>query len=349
MTFLANPLRDREWRPSPGLEAQARTFHEAQPDYAPTALHSLPSVARELRLGRVLVKDESARFGLPAFKALGAFWAAHWAIGDRDPAGVTLVAATEGNHGRAVAAAARRLGACAHIVIPAHTAAPRADAIVAEGAVVERIGGGYEDAVAHAESLASGERLVISDTGDGPITERVVEGYATMFAEIIEDVDLVVVPIGVGSLASAAARHFRPGGPFLLGLEPADAACALESARAGHPVTLPGPMRSTMAGLNCAEPSPGAWPFLAAAYDAFCSIDDSHVDWGMRRLAAEGLDRGACSGGVLGGLRAHRDALDLPDDATALLILTEGVTDPGVFERAVGRGHRTVYGPVDSA
>ena len=340
MSFLANPLRDPAWRPTPGLEGQARAFHEAQPDYAPTKLHSLPALARELRLGRVLVKDESARFGLPAFKALGAFWAAHWAIGDRDPAGLTLVAATEGNHGRAVAAAARRLGARAHIVIPAHTAAPRADAIVAEGAVVERISGGYEDAVAHAESLADGERLVISDTGDGPITERVVEGYSTMFAEIDEDVDLVVVPIGVGSLASAAARHFRVGGdgvPFLLGLEPADAACALESARAGHPVTLSGPMRSTMAGLNCAEPSPGAWPLLAAAYDAFCSISEEHVDWGMRRLAAEGLDRGACSGGVLGGLRAHRDALDLPGDATALLILTEGVTDPDVFARAVGR------------
>jgi diaminopropionate ammonia-lyase len=345
MTFLANPLRDRTWRPSPGLEAEARAFHESQPDYAPTALHSLPAVARELRLGRVLVKDESARFGLPAFKALGAFWAAHWAIGDRDPAGVTLVAATEGNHGRAVAAAARRLGAKAHIVIPAHTAAPRADAIAAEGAVVERISGGYEDAVAHAESLAGDERLVISDTGDGPVTQRVVEGYSTMFAEIAEDADLVVVPIGVGSLASAAARHFRVGGdgvPLLLGLEPVDAACALESARAGHPVTLPGPMRSTMAGLNCAEPSTGAWPLLAAAYDAFCSIDESFVEWGMRRLAAEGLDRGACSGGVLGGLRAHRDALDLPDDATALLILTEGVTDPGVFERAVGRPQRTV-------
>jgi diaminopropionate ammonia-lyase len=340
LSFLVNPLRDPAWRPEPGLEAQARAFHESLPDYAPTATHSLPSLARELGVGRVLVKDESARFGLPAFKALGAFWAAHWAIGDRDPASLTLVAATEGNHGRAVAAAARRLGARAHIVIPEHTATPRADAIAAEGAFVERIEGGYEDAVAHAASLAGEDRLVVSDTswpGYEEIPARVVEGYATMFAEVSEHVDLVIVPIGVGSLAAAAARHFRPDGPFLLGLEPIDAACALESARAGHPVTVPGPMRSTMAGLNCAEPSPAAWPLLAAAYDAFCSIDDAHVDWGMRRLAAEGLDRGACSGGVVGGLRAHRDALDLTPDATALLILTEGVTDPDVFAAAVGR------------
>jgi diaminopropionate ammonia-lyase len=159
---------------------------------------------------------------------------------------------------------------------------------------------------------------VISDTGAGDITARVVEGYATLFAEVEETVDLVVVRSASAPLAAAAARHFRPGGPFLLGLEPADAACALASARAGGPVTVPGPMCSTRAGLNCAEPSPGAWPLLAAGYDAFCSIDDTHVDWGMRRLAAEGLDRGACSGGVLGGLRAPRGALDLPENATAL-------------------------------
>jgi diaminopropionate ammonia-lyase len=348
VTFLANPLRDREWRPEPGLEAQARAFHESLPDYAPTPLHSLPSLAAELGLGRVLAKDESARFGLPAFKALGAFWAAHWALAGRDPASLTLVAATEGNHGRAVARAARVLGARAHIVIPAHTAPARADAIAAEGAAVERIAGGYDDAVAHAAALAGDDRLVVSDTswpGYEEIPARVVEGYATMFAEIDEDVDLVVVPIGVGSLAAAAARHFRAGGdggPFLLGLEPRDAACALASARAGELTTVPGPMRSAMAGLNCATPSPAAWPLLAAAFDAFCAIDEAQVEWGMRRLAAEGLDRGACSGGVAGGLRAHRDALDLPSGATALLILTEGVTDPAAFEAAVGRPHRTV-------
>jgi diaminopropionate ammonia-lyase len=347
--FAWNPLRDRAWRPEPGLEAQARALHGRLPGYAPTALVSLPSLARDLGLGRVLLKDESARFGLPAFKALGAFWAAHWAVAESgaDPASLTLACATEGNHGRAVARAARLLGARAHVVIPAHTAPARADAIAAEGAQVERIAGGYEDAVAHAAALASADRLVISDTawpGYEEIPRRVVEGYATMCAELGDArVDAVVVPIGVGSLAAAAARHFRAAGdgaPLLVGLEPLDAACALASARAGEPVTVPGPMRSTMAGLNCATPSPAAWPLLAAAYDAFCAIDDSHVEWGMRRLAAEGLDRGACSGGVLGGLRAHRDALALAADATALLILTEGITDPEVFAAAVGRPPR---------
>jgi diaminopropionate ammonia-lyase len=98
-----------------------------------------------------------------------------------------------------------------------------------------------------------------------------------------------------------------------------------------------------MAGLNCPTPSPDAWPQLAAAFDGFCAIGDEHVLRGMRRLAAAGLDRGACAGGVVGGLsallgdRAHREALNLPDDATALLVLTEGVTDRAAFAAAVGR------------
>jgi diaminopropionate ammonia-lyase len=128
VSFLVNPLRDPSWRPEPGLEADARAFHESLPDYAPTALHELEPVAAELGVGRLLLKDESARFGLPAFKALGAFWAAHWALRGRDPSELTLVAATEGNHGRAVARAARLLGARAHIVIPRHTAPSRAEA-----------------------------------------------------------------------------------------------------------------------------------------------------------------------------------------------------------------------------
>ena len=106
-------------------------------------------------------------------------------------------------------------------------------------------------------------------------------------------------------------------------------------------MTVPASPASVMAGLNCATPSMAAWPQLAAGFDAFCAIGDEHALRGMRRLAAEGLDRGACAGGVAGGLAAmlagHREALGLPGDATALLLLTEGVTDPVQFEAVVGR------------
>ncbi len=366
-----NTARDRSWRPQRGLEDQARALHHAIAGYAPTPVLAAPSLAAELGLGAVLLKDESSRFGLPAFKALGAWWATAWAIAGRlgvpalatDPkalterargSGLTLVCATEGNHGRAVARAARALGLAAHVVMPERSTAARVRAIQAEGARVEIVNGDYDAAVHRAAGLADERRLVVADTswpGYEDVPRRVVEGYATIFAELDgqldgRGVDLVLVPIGVGSLAAAAARHFRaaPGDrPRLVGLEPIDAACALASARAGRPVTVDGEARSIMAGLNCPTPSPDAWPQLAAAFDAFCAVGDAHVLWGIGRLAAEGLERGGCAGGVVGGLRAllddpaRREALALPVDATALLILTEGVTDAAVFAAATGR------------
>jgi diaminopropionate ammonia-lyase len=366
-----NASRDPAWTARRGLEDQARALHHALEGYAPTPLHGAPSLAAQLGLGAVLLKDESSRFGLPAFKALGAWWATAWALADRlgapalatQPealrdhmrgAALTLVCATEGNHGRAVARAANWLGLEARVVVPAATTPGRVQAIEAEGARVEHVDGDYDAAVRRAASLADDRHLVIADTswpGYEDVPRRVVEGYATIFAELDaqlegRSVDLVVVPIGVGSLAAAAARHFRatPGErPRLVGLEPINAACALASARAGHPVTIGGDLSSVMAGLNCPTPSMDAWPQVAAAFDAFCAVGDDHVLEGMRRLAAEGLDRGGCAGGVVGGLtallsdRAHRKALALPEHATALLVLTEGVTDGDLFAAAVGR------------
>jgi diaminopropionate ammonia-lyase len=366
-----NPARDPAWTPRRGLEDQARALHHALEGYAPTPLHDAPTLAAQLGLGAVLLKDESSRFGLPAFKALGAWWATAWAVAHRlgapalathpealrdraRGAPLTLVCATEGNHGRAVARAARWLGLGARVVLPAATKPGRVQAIEAEGARVEHVDGDYDDAVRRAASLADDRHLVIADTswpGYEDVPRRVVEGYATIFAEVGEQldgrtVDLVVVPIGVGPLAAAAARHFRvtPGErPRLVGLEPIDAACLLASARAGRPVTVGGDLSSVMAGLNCPTPSLDAWPQIAAAFDAFCAVGDDHVLEGMRRLAVEGLDRGGCAGGVVGGLTAllgdpaHREALALPERATALLVLTEGVTDRELFSAAVGR------------
>jgi diaminopropionate ammonia-lyase len=356
LEYLANPARDPGWAPEPGLEAEAGALHRRIDGYVPTALVEAPELAQELGLGRVLLKDESARFGLPAFKALGAFWAAAWAVAERlgapepatdpdalreraDGAGLVLTCATEGNHGRAVARAAARLGLGARVIVSAGTAQARVRAIEAEGARVERIDGDYDDAIRHAAAIADETHLVIADTswpGYVEIPRRVVEGYGTIFAELdgVEP-DVVLVPIGVGSLAAAAARHFRPGRARLIGVEPLVAACALASARAGEPVTVPGPHDSLMAGLNCGTPSWDAWPALAAAFDGFCAVDDDVVRAGMRRLAGAGLDRGACAGGVAGALAELRD--ELPAGGTALLLLTEGVTDPAAFESAVGR------------
>jgi diaminopropionate ammonia-lyase len=149
------------------------------------------------------------------------------------------------------------------------------------------------------------------------------------------------VPIGVGALAAAAARHLG-GRARLAGVEPGAAACMLQSVRAGEITEVPGPHGSIMAGLNAGLPSYVAWPLVSRGFDLFCAADDQVAVEGTRRLAALGLDRGECSGGVVGAARellAH-DRLGLGPDATVLLPLTEGVTDPDMFERTVGRPPR---------
>jgi diaminopropionate ammonia-lyase len=345
--WLANPLRD------PALEASDSMaplhFHRALPGYAPTRLVEAPELASAWGVGSVRLKFEEERFGLPAFKLLGVSWAAQRLLGDPPHDGdIELVAATDGNHGRAVARVARMSGLGATILVPAGTARARIEAIEGEGATVEMIDGSYDDAVRRSAAMAGPRRLVLSDTswpGYEEVPGWVIEGYATIFHEIDEQeegaqIDLAVVPIGVGALAAAAVRHLA-GGARLVGVEPTAAACMLQSARAGQITEVPGPHGSIMAGLNAGLPSMVAWPLVSAGFDVFCAAEDELAVEGMRRLAKLGLAAGECSGGALGAAArlladpAAREALEVNADTTVLVLLTEGVTDPEAYDRLV--------------
>lgn len=361
---------------APGPEVLA--FHQRLAGYRATELVDLPAVAAHAGVGRLLVKAETERFGLPAFKALGASWATYrtlvaqlgrvepeWTSWDDLAAVVAdrlgplrLATATDGNHGRAVAWVARNLGLAATILVPAGTAEARIAGIESEGAQVLIIEGTYDDAVARAAELAAPDVLVISDTSwpgyeDPP--RWVIEGYSTIFAELDaqldaiggwDAVDVVVVPLGVGAFGAAAAAHLRAGrepadGPRLLGVEPDSAACCLAAVEAGHLVEVPGPHHSIMAGLNCGLASMLALPVVTHGFDAFVTISDARCGASITALADAGLDVGECGAAGVGALAevaaSHHAEWPLPDGATALVIATEGVTDPAGFERWVGR------------
>ena len=163
--FFPNPLATSLLDEAvPGGEAY--DFHQKLPDYEPSPLIDAPGIAATLGVGRVWVKDESSRFGLPAFKALGASWAIYRALlarlgGRIEPWNsfddlkerfaplrpLTLMAATDGNHGRAVAHMARLLGFDAHIFVPKAMAQARIEAIRGEGAQITAVDGSYDEAV----------------------------------------------------------------------------------------------------------------------------------------------------------------------------------------------------------
>jgi diaminopropionate ammonia-lyase len=324
------------WRTTPA-PAEVLTFHEGLADYAPTPLREVPSLAVELGVGRVLVKDESQRLGLPAFKALGAWWAIHRTL--QDLAGpVELVTATDGNHGRAVARMASMLGLAAHIYVPDVVSEQSIEAIRAEGASVTVIPDSYDAAVVAAAAAATGNRVLIQDSawpGYEVVPQRIVDGYSTLFREIDLQPDLVVVPMGVGSVAQAAVTHYRSGSsaPVVLGVEPALAACITASLQAGEPVTV-STGTTVMAGLNCGTPSSLAWPVLQAGLSASVTVEEDEAIQAVADLGGEGISSGASGAATLAGFRAalaagQRDALGVTAGSTIVLISTEASPELG--------------------
>ncbi|HUG14171.1 MAG TPA: diaminopropionate ammonia-lyase [Thermomicrobiales bacterium] len=367
--------RDATVGASPGREPMA--FHQRLTGYAPTPLVDAPELAERLGVGAVLVKDESSRIGLPAFKILGASWAVYRALEQRvggfqdwdtldDLAAqleplrpLTLAAATDGNHGRAVARMARLLGFASRIYVPDDMVQPRRDAIASEGAEVVVVHGTYDDAIAQSAREADERSMVISDTswpGYEDVPRWVIDGYSTILREVDDELaargeappDLVAVQIGVGALASAVVTHYRQPGrprPAILGVEPSHAACTLASMEAGEVVTIAGPHDSIMAGLNCGEPSMLAWPLVSSGIDAFVAVDDEWAREGMRALARHGVVAGETGAAGLAGLlglfggperERSREHLGVNDSSRVLIFVTEGATDPEAYARIVG-------------
>lgn len=349
------------------------TFHYALPGYAPTPLISAPHLAATLGVRTAWVKDESSRLGLPAYKILGASWATYqelkfrfgpfqpWATLDElaaqlsRHAPLTLVAATDGNHGRAVARVASWLGLRAHVLVPLDMAHSRIQAIEQEGAQVQVVVGTYDDAVTAAAGLADADHLVISDTawtGYTRVPGWVIEGYSTIFQETDAQLaamgasppDLVAVQMGVGSLAAAVIQHYRAPGRLshVVGVEPVQADCVLKSLQAGRLTEVPGPHASIMSGLNCGNASPLAWPLLKRGLSASIAVPDILAEQAMRLLAQDGMISGESGAAGAGGLlellgspqaAPVRQALGIHEESSVLVISTEGATDTEAYTR----------------
>lgn len=344
-----------------------------------TPLYDLPDLAAELGVGQVRVKDESVRSPLGSFKALGApialvrlilrtfpghvFTAADLFAGRHASqlAGFSVVSATDGNHGRALAAAAQSVGCRCVIVLHAHVSVEREQAIAAYGAQIVRVEGNYDASVAHAAALAQAHGWqVVSDTSyDGyeQIPGDVMQGYGTLVAELVEASGQdpafthVFLQGGVGGLAAGIVSYLwelmGEQRPTFIVVEPKQADCLLQSAMAGQPRAASGSVDSLMAGLACGETSPLAWRFLQPSVDFFMTLDDSDAVAAMRRLA-QGSARDipllageSAVAGLAGLMRlmaapALAAQVGLGRDSRVLLISTEGATAPALYTELVG-------------
>jgi diaminopropionate ammonia-lyase len=358
--FYANPSAG-QWS-TDGVPGAIQDFHRSLPGYRPSPLTEVPSLAEELGVARVFVKDESSRFGLPAFKMVGASYAVSRVLSarlgspdealsldelrarlaNRDP--VTLVAATDGNHGRAVAHMASLLGLPSRIFVSAYLSKDAWAAIESEGAQVVGIDAEYDDVVVAARAWVAetgDSALHIQDTawpGYTEIPQLIVDGYSTIFVEAddqlrdagIDQADLVVIPVGVGSLAEAGIRHYRRSvpAPAVLSVEPVNAPSVIASLKAAALTTVP-TSYTIMAGLNCGTPSANSWPYLQNGLDAAVTVSDDETRQAVSDLKGLAVDAGPCGASSLAGVRAvaahesRRRVVRLTADSVVVLLSTE--------------------------
>jgi len=309
-------------------------------DYNVTPLRRFHDAAAEAGLADIFYKDESGRFGLGSFKALGGAYASglalrRWLNAEHGTlpadhrrwrpewtAGVTLACATDGNHGRSVAYGARRYGC--RCVVYMHEKAPeeKAEAIAALGATVVRTPGSYDDSVRHARAEVSTRTnwILVPDTTndpDDPTPSEVMQGYVVMALELFEQIEdqptHLFVQAGVGGLAGALAGAFaeRYGArrPTFVVVQPDAAGCLYETARRGELTTVNGSLETAMEMLSCGEASALAWTILRQRTDAFLTIADGLAVSLTERLRREegdrpGLDIGISGAASFAGLHA---------------------------------------------
>ncbi|HRK19239.1 MAG TPA: diaminopropionate ammonia-lyase [Hyphomicrobiaceae bacterium] len=365
--FLINPRLDRVSSYGSEMQAilslaRAREAHETiktWAGYAPTPLVSLRALASRTGIAELLYKDEGKRFELKSFKALGGAYAVDRLVAARGKDGLVVTCATDGNHGRAVAWGARRAGVKAVIYVHEGVSEGRAEAIRALGAEVVREGFNYDASVrASAAAAQKNGWQIVSDTswpGYESVPRDVMQGYAVLgiesWAQGAEPTHIFVQG-GVGGIAAAILSYtwetFGPKRPKLIVVEPENAACLLESARAGKLAVVGGDLDTIIAGLACGEPSILAWKMLDTGADAFMTVTDDDAIAAMRDLAAQKVVGGESGVAGLAGLFKAagngdmRRALGLDATSRVLCFGTEGATDPKVYRDLVGRSAEDV-------
>ncbi|MFN4963705.1 MAG: diaminopropionate ammonia-lyase [Burkholderiales bacterium] len=371
--LIADDLPSEHINPQ-GFAVAAQTI-KTWPAYTPSPLHHLSGQAGRLGLGEVFYKDESARFGLGSFKALGGAYAVYALLREKLQLGdgsllwtdqatrkaakaITVCCATDGNHGRSVAWGAELFGANCVIFVHETVSQARCEAIAAFGAKVSRVKGNYDDSVREAQRQAEANCWhVVSDTsyqGYIDIPCKVMHGYGLMAQEICDQLaeapSHVVVQAGVGALAASLCAYFwyrwgtkRPR--FVL-VEPMLADCYFQSISAGHPVAVTGSLQTIMAGLACGEVSPIAWQILSRAADDACVVCEDDVREAMRSLhRGESSDPSVISGETgaagLALLQASQamphlaQVLGLDAHSRVLIIGSEGNTDPEIYRAII--------------
>lgn len=311
---------------SPASANAVRAFHKTFKEYQPTPLISLPALAAGLGLKSFLLKDESCRFGLNAFKVLGGAYAMGRFLAQKigrpiedlsreelasaasraKTGDLTFITTTDGNHGRGLAWTANQLGYKCIVFMPKGSEPIRVENILAENARCTVTELNYDEAVRMSWDLAQKNGyIMVQDTaweGYEEIPTWIMQGYMTLANEALEQIMAMggkgsmpthcFLQAGVGSFAGAVAGHLTAvlgkDVPKFIIVEPHKANCIYTSAVAGDgkPHNVTGDLQTLMAGLACGEPNTISWNILRDYATAYISCPDYIAANGMRILAA---------------------------------------------------------------
>jgi diaminopropionate ammonia-lyase len=322
--------------------------------YNPTPLLLLNKLSKELNLNKIYYKDESKRFDLKSFKALGGAYAVEKVTkGNKN---ITVSTATAGNHGRSVAWGARRLGLKCKIFISEYVSDARGKAMEALGADVVKVKGNYENSLIECiKQSTENNWQIVQDVAWKDymlVPTLTMAGYSVMMKEIVdqinnEEITHIFLQAGVGGLAGAmvagAARYLK-NIPKMIVVEPDSAACVMESIKTGKIEKINIVRESLMGGMSCGEPSLVPWEILKKSVNNCISLPDDDIGRAMKLFANASFGENKIiagensAPGVISLIASCNDEniknkINLNSSSNVLLIGCEGATDQEMYQK----------------
>ena len=327
-------------------------------NYSTTPLVKLNKLSKKLNLNNIFYKDESKRFHLKSFKALGGAYAVEKIT--KGNKSVTVATATAGNHGRSVSWGAQRLGLNCKIFISEFVSEARADVMKNLGADVIRVKGNYEASLKECikQSKKNGWEIIqdVAWQDYEEVPKLTMAGYSVMIKEISNQTDQYITHVflqaGVGGMASGAiagiAKYFKKI-PKIIIVEPKTADCVLQSVKVGEMQKIDIKKESIMGGMSCGEVSVVPWKILKFAVNNCISIPDENIARTIamlknKYLSDEPITAGECATpGVISLIAAYEDKhikteLELNEKSNILLIGCEGDADENLYKKLLNKG-----------
>ena len=323
-------------------------------NYKPTPLLLLNKLSKELNLNKIYYKDESKRFNLKSFKALGGAYAVEKITkGNKD---ITVSTATAGNHGRSVAWGANRLGLKCKIFISEYVTDARGKAMETLGADVVKVKGNYENSLIECiKQSKENNWQIVQDVAWKDyilVPTLTMAGYSVMMKEIVDQINNdkithIFLQAGVGGMAGAmvaGAAKYLKNIPKMIVVEPDSAACVMESIKSGKIEKINIKKESLMGGMSCGEPSLVPWQILKKSLNHCISLPDDDIGRAMKLFASASFgDDKIIAGensapGVISLIASYNDEqikkkLDLNSNSNVLLIGCEGDTDQEMYQK----------------